>query len=94
MKFHYYAETDSLYIDLLNNPGVQSQEAAPGIVLDFDVEGSLVGIDIDNASRVVDLSELEVWDLPIKKFSVTGSSAEKELKLAEGTDIYRPKHGG
>lgn len=94
MKLHYYAETDSLYIDLLNNPGVQSQEVAPGIVLDFDAGGSLVGIDIDNASRVVDLSRLEVRDLPLSNFSVIGSTGEKELKLAEETGPYHPDHGG
>ena len=55
MKFHYYPETDSLYIDLAEKTSVDSQEVAPGVVLDFDAEGHLVGIDIDHASRVVNL---------------------------------------
>ncbi len=53
MKFRYYVDTDSLYIDLSEKPSVDSREVAPGIVLDFDAEGRLVGIDIDQASKVV-----------------------------------------
>ena len=65
MKFHYYPETDSLYISLLDKPSVDSQEVARGIVLDFDAEGHLVGLDIDHASQVADLSKLEANALPI-----------------------------
>ena len=71
MKFHYYPETASLYIDLSAKTGVDSNEVAPGVVLDFDAEGQLVGIDIDNASKIVDLSRLEAEELPIKGFSLT-----------------------
>lgn len=53
MKFHYYQETDSLYIDLSEKVSVESREVASGVVLDFDSEGQLVGIDIDRASQIV-----------------------------------------
>ena len=65
MKLHYYKETDSLYIDLSDRPGKDSLEVAPGVVLDFDEGGALTGIDIDNASKIVDLSRLEAEDLPL-----------------------------
>ena len=64
MKFHYYPETDSLYIDLAERPGAEVREVAPGVNLDFDDEGRLVGIDIDNASKVVNLERLEAEALP------------------------------
>jgi len=70
MKFHYYSDTDSLYIDLTDKESIDSQEVAPGIVLDFDDQGNLVGIDIDRASRVVDLSRLEAEALPLGHFSI------------------------
>lgn len=66
MKCHYYQDTDSLYIDLAQRPGVETVEVAPGVVLDFDGEGKLVGIDIDQASRVVNLGEFEGVALPVK----------------------------
>lgn len=59
MKFNYYKDTDSLYIDLSEKKSVDSQEIKPGIVLDFDSKGQLVGIDIDHASKHVNLSHLE-----------------------------------
>jgi uncharacterized protein YuzE len=65
MKFHYYAETDSLYIDLVDKAGTDSQEVRPGVVLDFDADGHLVGIDIDQASKIIDLSRLDIESLPV-----------------------------
>jgi len=52
---NYFHGTDLLYIDLRQQPSVESIEVADGIVLDFGASGELVGIDIDNASRTVDL---------------------------------------
>lgn len=74
MKFHYYSETDSLYIDLSEKTSVDSREVAPGVVLDFDAEGHVVGIDIDHASEIVDLSRLEAEALPITSLSLTQKS--------------------
>ena len=65
MKLHYYPKTDSLYIDLVDRPSVDSQEIKPGVILDFDADGNLVGIDINNASKVANLSQLEVEALPL-----------------------------
>ncbi len=70
MKFYYYPETDSLYIDLSERPSVDSREVAPGVVLDFDAEGYLVGIDIQHASHFVALNRLEAESLPLTAISV------------------------
>ena len=64
MKLAYYPETDSLYIDLSEKTSVESTEISEGIVLDYDDEGKLVGIDIDNASSKVKLQELIINRLP------------------------------
>ncbi len=66
MKLHYYAETDSLYIELKAEPGVETREIAPGMNADLDAEGSVVGLDIDLASKKLDLSTLETFALPLK----------------------------
>lgn len=58
MKLNYYPDTDSLYIDLSERPSVDSREISEGVVLDYDAAGNLVGIDIDNASRKVELDRL------------------------------------
>ena len=64
MKLNYYSDTDSLYIDLSEQPSVESREISEGVVLDYDAAGNLVGIDIDNASRKVDLKNLTLNKLP------------------------------
>ena len=64
MKLHYYADTDSLYIDLNAKPSVESREIAEGLVVDFGEDGSVVGIDIDRASKKLDLKTLETVALP------------------------------
>lgn len=80
MKLHYYADTDSLYIELLQKESVDSIEVAAGVVLDFDTEGNLVGIDIDQASKRTNLSRLEANGLPFGCIMVTDSV--KYLKRA------------
>lgn len=64
MKLNYYAETDSLYIGLSEQPSVETREISEGVNLDYDAGGNLVGIDIDNASRKVQLDQLVLSKLP------------------------------
>lgn len=65
MTLHYHADTDSLYIALSPKPSADSDEVAEGVVLDFDADGRLVGIDIDNASHKLDLHELKAEHIPV-----------------------------
>ncbi len=82
MKFDYYPDTDSLYIEL--NPG---REHKPGgtqqvvgwgehdIVIDVDGDGVPVGIDIYSfASRIVDVTKLEA-EGPV--FGLTSSESSE-----------------
>ena len=66
MKLNYYPETDSLYINLSEQSSVESREISEGILLDYDTDGRLVGIDIDNASNKVDMEKLILKGLPSK----------------------------
>jgi uncharacterized protein YuzE len=66
MKLHYYPETDSLYIELQEAPGVETREIAEGLNVDLDAKGGVVGFDIDHASRRLDLTTLETVALPLR----------------------------
>lgn len=78
MKFHYYSETDSLYIELTERDSVESKEASPGVVLDYDSDGVLVGIDIDHASSITDVTGLE----NVKPGKVLAPSASGKIPTA------------
>ena len=64
MKLSYFPDTDSLYIDLSDEPSVESREISEGVILDYNAAGQLVGIDIDEASKRVDLDKLVLSRLP------------------------------
>jgi uncharacterized protein YuzE len=60
MNFHYDKASDSLYIELSAQPGFDSEEVAEGVVVDYDKEGHIVGLDIEYASKHISLSDIIV----------------------------------
>ncbi|MFM9994313.1 MAG: DUF2283 domain-containing protein [Phycisphaerales bacterium] len=70
MKLRYDQTTDSLYIDLVDRPSVESRELADGLVADFDAQGRIVGLDIEHASTRLDLSTLEADHVPSRTVRV------------------------
>jgi uncharacterized protein YuzE len=70
MKLHYYAETDSLYVEFRDVASAETVEVSNGVNVDLDGDGIVVGIDIDRASVRLDLSTLEATALPIQSYKV------------------------
>ena len=66
MKLHYYPETDSLYIEFSTARSAETREIADGVNVDLDGQGAVVGFDIDQASKKLDLSTLETSALPLR----------------------------
>lgn len=60
MKIAYDKATDSLYVHLGDGAAVDSDEVTDDLVLDFDANGTLVGIDVQQASQRVDINNLTV----------------------------------
>ena len=65
MRFSYYADTDTLYIDLLDRPGADVLEVSADFTVDVDAGGTPVGIEIEHASERADLSRLEIEGLSV-----------------------------
>ncbi len=57
--------TDSLYIKLKEGPGADTDELVDGFIVDFDAEGNVIGFDIEQASKKVDLKILEMMGVSI-----------------------------
>ena len=64
MTLNYDLATDSLYIDLSSKPNSDIREISEGIVLDYDVDGNVTGIDIDKPSNKVDLEKIVLNKVP------------------------------
>jgi uncharacterized protein YuzE len=53
-------------IELNLNPSLSSSEVAAGVVLDFDQNNKITGIEIENASKSFDLTKLESNSIPLR----------------------------
>ncbi len=71
MIFEYFPDSDMLYIKLTDASSADSEEIAPGIVLDFDEQNQVVGVEIEDAGKRIDLSRLELKALPLTSLLIT-----------------------
>ena len=53
MKLKVDEKADALYLRLDDSKIVESEEVSPGVVLDFNAENQVVGVEILNLSRRV-----------------------------------------
>ena len=67
MRINYDAATDSLYLHLAERASVDSDGVVDGLVLDCDVSGALVGIDVQHASKKTDIHQLALSHLPLTR---------------------------
>jgi uncharacterized protein YuzE len=65
MKIQYFPETDTLAIELTNKPVAATDAITNGLILDYDNQGKLVAITIDNYSKNVDAINLQTFNLPL-----------------------------
>ncbi len=59
MKVHFDQKSDALYFRLDDSRIVESEEVKPGIVLDFNEQNQVVGVEILNAGKRVPESSLK-----------------------------------
>jgi uncharacterized protein YuzE len=60
MKLKLDRENDALYFRLDDAEIIESEEVQPGVILDFDARGQMVGIEILHISARVDPEQLKV----------------------------------
>lgn len=65
MNFQYDKETDMLYIKLADGVSKESEEVSAGIVFDYNEDNRVIGIEIEDASKLIDLSHIEMSALPV-----------------------------
>jgi uncharacterized protein YuzE len=58
MKLTVDREADALYLDLDDAPAAESEEISPGVILDYNAEGKVVGIEMLYLSKRVSPEKL------------------------------------
>jgi uncharacterized protein YuzE len=58
MKLTIDREADALYLDLDEAPAAESEEISPGVILDYNASGQVVGIEMLYLSKRVSPEKL------------------------------------
>jgi uncharacterized protein YuzE len=67
MRLHVDQEADALYLRLDESKIVESEEVSPGVVLDYNEENQVVGVEILNlSSRAIDAAKLVFETTPAR----------------------------
>ncbi len=59
MKVHFDEKADAVYMRLDDSKIIESQEVQPGIILDFNKEHQVVGVEILRVKERVPLAKLK-----------------------------------
>ncbi len=65
MKMHYDQKTDALYLRLDDSKILESEEVQPGIVLDFNANNQVVGVEILRVKERVPSADLKHVDFKV-----------------------------
>ena len=70
MKIEYSKDADALYITLNDNDVEESDEITEDIIMDYDKDGNVVGIEILWASEKADISQILIRSFDKEKVTV------------------------
>ena len=59
MRMRFDPESDALYLRLDESPIIESEEVRPGVVLDFNADDQVVGVEISRVQGRVPLADLK-----------------------------------
>ena len=63
MKIRYDQVTDTLTVRFSDKPIVDSDEQRPGVILDFDADGNIVGFEVLDASAMMPDVNSITWEI-------------------------------
>lgn len=67
MRIRYDEQSDALYIRLREEEYYESDEIQEGLILDYDQEGKLIGVEILDASEYLKSEELSTVRFDVDK---------------------------
>jgi uncharacterized protein YuzE len=67
MRIHYSPEADALYIRLKETDIADTNELTYDIILDYDKDGNIIGIEILSASEHADIGKIALDKMMLEK---------------------------
>jgi uncharacterized protein YuzE len=67
MKIRYFADTDTLYIQLNNQEVVETQEFNENAFLDLDAEGNLVTFTLEHARETANILDFSFQQVAVSE---------------------------
>lgn len=65
MKIQCFPETDTLAIELTSKAVITTDAITDDLILDYDGNGKVVAITLDNYSRNVEVIDLQTFGVPL-----------------------------
>jgi uncharacterized protein YuzE len=90
MRIGYYPDTDTLYIELSDRHGTNTRACAKDMAVDLDANNEPIGIEIENASKKVDLSRLKTQGLAHMRIAYDPVSPIRNLLLDADRSMLGP----
>lgn len=63
MKIRYFSDTDTLYVQLNENPVTETREINENTLIDLDANGELVALTLEHANTITDLAEFSLHQI-------------------------------
>jgi uncharacterized protein YuzE len=69
MRVKYFADTDTMLIELLDGPPVETRELNENIYLDLDADGRVVSLTIEHARQAAGVDEFSYQHIPVPAYA-------------------------
>lgn len=77
MRIRYDEQMDALYIRFRESEYEESDEIKEGFILDYDIKGNIIGIEILDASSYILPTELSSINFEIERANTTKAAVDK-----------------
>jgi len=65
MKIHFDEQAEALYIRLVDEKIIDSEQVQPGVILDFNADGQVIGMELLKVNTYIPIAQLKYLDFTV-----------------------------
>jgi len=65
MKIHFDEQAEALYIRLVDEKIIDSEQVQPGVILDFNAAGQVIGMELLKVNTYIPVAQLKYLDFTV-----------------------------